>query len=282
MLPGRLVRDWRRRSGEDLLLSIDNLTHPIAKEFRPLASLGIWQPFQVHRHWEMNTGFDANVTVIARYTNGVPAVVERRIGAGKVICMTTPVTEPVRPDDRRAWNDLFNSSGGQEIWPAVLLIAEISDYLASGTRDRLNVGIGQTVTLQNDINMMPAEYRLFSPRDEEPLRIASSDSVLRYRFTEMPGAYRLKGQMGDETMLRGFSVNLPSESTDLQRLPEEELTEILGEERFQLARDRDEIERQQGTTRLGQEFYPILALMMSLFLALELIMSNRFYKKAAA
>ncbi|MGI9519197.1 MAG: hypothetical protein ACR2NP_19250, partial [Pirellulaceae bacterium] len=235
-----------------------------------------------HRHWELSTGFDANVGVIARFSNGVASVVERRIGAGKVICMTTPITEPVRPDDRRAWNDLFNSSGGQETWPAVLLIAEIADYLASGTRDRLNVGIDQTVTLQNDINLMPSEYRLFSPRDEEPLRVASSDSVLRYKFTDTPGTYRLKGQLVDTTVLRGFSVNLPAEATDLQRLPDEELDTILGEDRFQLARNRDEIERQQGTTRLGQEFYPILALMMSLLLALELIMSNRFYKKAAA
>ncbi|MGI9517584.1 MAG: vWA domain-containing protein, partial [Pirellulaceae bacterium] len=88
VLPGSLARNWRRRPGETLVLSIDNLAHPIAREFRPLASLGIWQPFPIHRHWELNTGFDANVGVIARFSNGVASVVERRIGAGKVICMT--------------------------------------------------------------------------------------------------------------------------------------------------------------------------------------------------
>ena len=67
--------------------------------------------------------------------------------------------------------------------------------------------------------------------------------------------------------------------TNLTRVDLDDLTNMLGEDRFQLAREREELVRQQGTTRLGQEFYPVLALSLGLLLALELIMSNRFYKK---
>ena len=277
VLPGRVVRDWNRRS-DPVIVSLDTLTHPILKEFRPLASLGIWQPFNVYRHWELESGSDPQVEVITRYTDGIGAVVQRRLDGGTVICMTTPITEPARPDDRRAWNDLFNSSRGQQVWPASLLVLEIGKFLASGSRDRINVGVGQSVTLHNDINLLPSEYRLFSPRDEEPVRVASADSFLRYKFTDTPGSYRLKGQFDDQPVVRGFSVNMAAESTDLQRIDESLLQQVLGEDRFQLSRDREEIERQQGTTRLGQEFYPVLALLMSLFLALELVLSNRFYK----
>ena len=279
VLPGVLARDWYRKQG-DRFLAMENLTHPIFRKFRSQASRGIWQPFPIYRHWEMDLDpGDAAVQVVARFTNGLGAILERNLGGGKVLCMTTPITEPVRPMDRDSWNELFNSGRGKRIWPAVLLVSEIAEYLASSNRDRLNLLVGQSVTLYNDINTMPSEYRLFSPRDEEPVRIASADNFLRYKFTDTPGNYRLKGQFQDQTLLRGFSVNMSANATDLSRLQQEELTELLGEDRFQLAQEREEIVRQQGTSRLGQEFYPVLALALALLLALELIMSNRFYKQ---
>ena len=279
VLPGILAIDWlKKKSG--VLMTFDNLTHPILKRFRTQDTRGIWQPFPVYRHWEIQTDpSDANVQVIARYSNGVGAIFQRTIGGGRVICMTTPVTEPVSPRDRKSWNDLFNFGSGYSPWPGVMLVTEIASFLASSNRDRINLGVGQSMTMFNDINLMPADYRLFTPRNEEPIRVTSAEGLLRYKFTDTPGAYRLKGQFNDQSILRGFSVNMPADSTDLNRVDEATLTGILGEERFRLAREREEIERQQGTTRLGQEFYPVLALCMCLLLALELIMSNRFYKK---
>ena len=51
----------------------------------------------------------------------------------------------------------------------------------------------------------------------------------------------------------------------------------VGFERYQIATEKTEIQRQQGTTRRGQEFYPLLILMMVVVLAVEYMMSNRFY-----
>ncbi len=282
VLPGRLQRMWRSRAGggegSEVLVALDDLSHPVLAEFRPFATLGVWQPFPIHRHWELERSTDTRVQVIARYTNGVPAVIERTIGNGHVICVTSPITESASAlrNMRQPWNDLFNSGGG-EVWPAWLLVTSISKFLSSGTRDRLNLQAGQTAALHNDRDAMPIEYRLFSPRDEEPQRVIASDNSVRYKFTDVPGTYRLKGQLSGP-VIRGFSVNLAPGITDLQRVKESEVAAILGKGRFQVARQRDELQRQQGTTRLGQEFYPILALLMSLLLALELIMSNRFYK----
>ena len=74
----------------------------------------------------------------------------------------------------------------------------------------MNLLTGQTAVLQNDRDAMPVEYRLFSPRDEEPLRVIASDNSVRYKFTDMPGTYRLKGQLNGP-VTRGFSVNLAPE-----------------------------------------------------------------------
>jgi uncharacterized membrane protein len=284
VLPGKLERLWRSPStaadGRELIVSIDDLSHPVVADFRPYASLGIWQPFPVFRHWELETSDDPLVQVIARFSDGIPFLLERKIGNGHVICATTPITESASAlrNTRRSWNDLFNSAQG-EVWPAWLLVTSISRYLSSGTRDRLNLQAGQTATLQNDRDSMPIEYRLYSPLDGEPLRITANDNSVRYKFTDVPGTYRLKGRgEGEGAVLRGFSVNLAAGTTDLQRVEPAAMESLLGKGRYQLARRRDELQQQQGTTRLGQEFYPVLALLMSLLLALELIMSNRFYK----
>lgn len=281
VLPGPVERTWRAPTGpgrKGVTMSIDQASHPITTPFRTLQSLGIWQPFPVFYHWEIAVTSDPRTQVLVRYSNGLPAVIEREIGQGKVVCMTTPISEPSSGaiDAPRPWNALFDSSRGDE-WPAWLLVRTIAQYLASGSRDRLNLIAGQTASLHNDRDLMPLEYRLFTPRDEEPQRLMASDNNVRYRFTDMPGIYRLKGQLAGP-VTRGFSVNLAPGATDLQRLTEAELVAIVGEKNFRPARERDELREQQGTARVGQEFYPVLALGMCLILALELIMSNRFYK----
>jgi hypothetical protein len=99
---------------------------------------------------------------------------------------------------------------------------------------------------------------------------------LSFPFTDDPGNYRL-GAVESGRDIRGFSVNLPTEASDLERLPEEELANIFGPSSFQLARDEDEIQRDVRTGRVGREFYPYLALLLVAVLALEHLLSNCFH-----
>ena len=57
------------------------------------------------------------------------------------------------------------------------------------------------------------------------------------------------------------------------------LDQILGAERYKLARNRDEIERDVGESRVGREFYPYLVVVFVLVLGLEHVLSNRFYRR---
>ena len=52
---------------------------------------------------------------------------------------------------------------------------------------------------------------------------------------------------------------------------------MLGAERYQFARRRDEIERVQGAQRVGREFYPFLIALLALVVGLEHLLANRFY-----
>ena len=82
----------------------------------------------------------------------------------------------------------------------------------------------------------------------------------------------------EKPVLRGFSSNVPPAMTDLARITPADLDTFLGAERYQLAAQESEIQRQQGTTRRGREFYPLIVLIMLVTLAVEHLMSNRFYQ----
>ena len=74
-------------------------------------------------------------------------------------------------------------------------------------------------------------------------------------------------------------MNLPTDASDLTRIGAAELDERLGRGRYQLAREIDEIVREQGEQRVGREFFPLLVLLMAGVLGIEALLANRFYRK---
>ncbi len=119
---------------------------------------------------------------------------------------------------------------------------------------------------------------MFAPDPEKPPTVLNSvDNKIKYRFIDLPGQYRLKGQFDQQIVLRGFSANVGDEVTDLKRIELGELDAFLGADQYQLATKQEEIQRQQGTMRRGKEFYPLIVVMMLVVLAVEYLMSNRFY-----
>lgn len=276
VLGGTLTFPWRRPDG-DLFVSMEDLTHPVLAPFRDEPDNVPWNRFPIYYHWgiELEDPPQRPTQIVLRYGNRQPAIIERVIGQGRVLTMTTPISEPERPARREKWNDLFS---GMPV-PAFLLIAQLTQYLVQHESDTLNLESGQLAVLKNDIRFHPETYALFSPRlSQMPTSITANEGQVRYRFTEMPGQYRLKGTR-DGPVIRGFSVNLPAGATDLTRLPPGALDEWLGAGQYQLGRSEFDIQRQQGTSRRGKEFYPLIVIMLSILVGMEYLMSNRFYPR---
>ena len=152
-------------------------------------------------------------------------------------------------------------------------------YLVEESSTELNYPAGRVALLNNDAARDPEEYQLYRPEDEPPRELFPNEGKVRYKFTNVPGAYRLKGSRSDQPIVRGFSVNLPLSESSLDAIDEQQLTELLGEERFHFARNQDEINRGQGEARIGREFFPYLICLVALVLGLEQVLSNRFYRK---
>ena len=161
--------------------------------------------------------------------------------------------------------------------PAWLLVRQINKQLVQSQADRLNLNVGELARLKNDFRKYPESYRIFTPRTTSAVeKVTATDQIVRYRFTDSPGHYRMRGNF-DGPKNRGFSVNLPLGETDLTRINPDELDAVFGANRYQLARKKDEIQRQQGTTRRGQEFYPWLLILLVIVLGMENLLANRFY-----
>ena len=275
VLTGQLTRPWEYdRDDPDLYLSPDSLAHEIFAPFRGSEEGTAWGKFPIHLHWGIEPQDDpegvTTQTIMKFGKNGLPAIINRLVNSGRIIVMTTSITES---SSNRPWNDLFV---GYSV-PAWLLVREITKYLVQSRSNKLNLVVGQSALLQNDARLLPESYRIFTPRgDAAPAKVSVVEDQLRYRFTETPGAYRLKGDRNGP-VVRGFSVNLNDAETDMTRMVPADVDKVLGAGRYQLATKKDEIQRQQGTARRGQEFYPLLILLAVVLMAVEYLMSNKFY-----
>ena len=208
------------------------------------------------------------------YSNNKAALLETSQERGRALVLTTPISDPARLRGRQPWNELPT---GDDAWPYFVLVNEMMRYLVDAGGARLNYLAGETATLPNNRDKYPQRYQLFTPLDQ-PQDVTSADGRVVVKFTEYPGAYRLKGFLG-EPVVRGFAVNLPQTASELSRMPRDELDELLGRERYQFARNTDEIVVGVGEARLGREFYSFLVPLVALILALEHVLANRFYRK---
>ena len=78
-------------------------------------------------------------------------------------------------------------------------------------------------------------------------------------------------------MLKGFAVNSLEAFSDLQRLEQTQLDSKLGQDAYQLARNREDISFGVRQRRIGQEFFSILILLVIVLFVLEHLMASRFY-----
>jgi len=84
--------------------------HPALRELGELADTAPWSEFPVFKYWDLEAGAEP-AQVVATFANGKPALVERQIGAGSVILMTTSISDSASDDP---WNLLPT---GPEPWP---------------------------------------------------------------------------------------------------------------------------------------------------------------------
>ena len=77
-------------------------------------------------------------------------------------------------------------------------------------------------------------------------------------------------------------MNLPTQTTNLDRIEVATLDQWFGNGGYRLARDREAVDREVGEARIGHELYPWLLVFVALVLILEYLLANRFYNRRSS
>ena len=156
------------------------------------------------RHFAvLDDGWPAGTAVLASMDNGLPLVVERRIGRGVVVTLLTSVD--------RDWSDL-------PLRPAYApLVRQVFGWLkdAGGTEARATVHVGEA----RRIELPPGfDHALVTPPQGPALKLDATDD---FTATDVPGAYRVDlYQPGrpDPARTGAFIVETSPDESDLQRV----------------------------------------------------------------
>jgi hypothetical protein len=268
VLAGKLVVQARRPDG-DLALAPADLEHPLLAPLRVRAGAIPWSETPVTRYWQLDE-LAAGTHTIIPYSDGRPAVVERPVGKGRVLTVTTPISDPLSGDP---WNLLPLG------WPFWTVMQQMGDYLAGSSGQQWNYFAGQTAVVKLDPQRQFHSYLLTGP-DQVEMRISPElkQNVLVVGATDRMGNYRLRAGGSDGADL-GFSVNLPADQTELERFTDAQLVALFGQTPVRLARSQHEIDRQVSAGRVGRELFPLLIALTAVVLALEHLAANRFYRE---
>ena len=145
LIGGRLEQ-LRLDETEKLVLSPPNKTsHPIFKPIQGSETSILWNRFPIAKFWGFQQDDSANAPptrTLLQFTNREPAVIERVIGKGRVLTMTTPVTEAGYNPDRKSWNVLLGGTGLKPL-PLFLLLKGMVSYLTQSDAESLNVKVDE-------------------------------------------------------------------------------------------------------------------------------------------
>lgn len=276
VLPGKLLRQARYPDG-DLSLAPHTFEHPLLAPFRARGASLPWIDFPIYRYWQLEVDAE-QATTLAPFSNGQPALLERVIGAGRVVTLTTPAaqTQDELIDDELKWND------STAPLPSFVLVNDLTLYLTGNGDARFNYLAGEDVFLR-----LPADVKvdtcLVTPPSGVQFRVNTNqaDRSLTIASVEQPGHYRVSAGGAEGTVDLGFSVNLPAADTDLTRADPAALKSLFGDAQYRVARSRDQINRELSLGRVGRELFPYLALLVAIVLGVEQVIANRFYRDRA-
>jgi uncharacterized membrane protein len=186
-----LLQGWRIGEPQQKTAAIGEIatTHPVLRDARD------WHTVRFFRHRSVAVGPDDKILIA--HDDGTPLLVERALGAGRMLVLTAPVA--------RDWNDLA-------IHPLfVHFIAEAARYLVRGDASAASATVGSVVMTGLTA---AGGGQIFDPRGERVLGLAQTVAADRL-IPDQTGFYEIRGNDG----VRWAAVNVDARESDLTPLP---------------------------------------------------------------
>jgi hypothetical protein len=237
-------------------LATSGLVHPVVSFFaKPEA-----QPFlATPRFWRAHELLPVDgSTVVARFGDGKPALVERLLGRGAVLMAAFP--------SDRAWSDL-------PLRPAFLMLTRrMVQQAALGNRPRLNLRVHDPIQLLIPVRLAGTRVEAHDPRGGRTVLnpSAAADGTALVELGESPyaGFYRLQG--ADRPWW--YAANPPAAESDLAALAREEAAARLQPAVAMWIAPGDDAAGRLDRARAGIEIWPFLFALAVLCLVAESIL----------
>jgi hypothetical protein len=251
----------KEQSHEYQLLGEIDFTHPL---FAPFASPRYSDFTKIHfwKHRPVTLKLPSTTRVAARFDNGSPALLERLVGQGRVLALTSGW----QPEDSQfALSSKF-----------VPFVGAILDLACGGNEIAESVSVGQPVAMHT--TSQPSPNFVSTPDDRE---VRLDAGVSKFVETDQPGIYQAKVGSTESR----FAVNLAAAESNTSPLELEQLEQRgvrIGVE--QTRQERVERVRQQRDTELEgrQKVWRWLIVMALGTLILETWWAGRAERKITA
>ncbi len=250
-------------------LDLEHNEHALFSYFQDLGGTGELSNMEVNRYWRVEP--ENPDQVIARYTDArhSPAIIERNLGRGKVVVLTTGI-------DAQGWSQLLYAR-----WSYLAFADQLTRYLIRTRSNRTNYLAGEVAIYQWPATATTPESFLLRTPDlkQLPIEVKQGTHQVSIPDTRVVGHYELIDNSSNVTRSSsGFSVNVNPAESNFRPISNQELDQILGAERYSMTRDMEGLKRTIRTGRLGVEIFPILVTLLLAVFCLEHFTANYFYE----
>ncbi len=265
LLPAKLKASLNFTPAQSLVFR--EATHPLTTRLEQTGTLSELNEVDFYRHWRVEPVESSQVLASWPVEIPDPALVERHVGRGRTLLFASSV-------DSLAWSELPRR------WPFVILVDQWLQGLARQATTPLTFLAGDRVTVPLPAETIGGAALLRAPDlTQRRVELVTNSRELTVPNTSVLGNYQIiRAGKTPAEIVAAFSLQAIPEEADLKRLRPSELDELLGEKRYGLARDPEQLERSVNTGRLGQEVYGLLMGLLIFVFVTEQTTATWFYR----
>ncbi len=242
---------------------IEDTTHDLLKHFTGEAAV-FFEAVKIFRWWKTTPAESDDVTVVASFTDPdkSPAIVERPLGEGRVLVLTTAVD-----DDWNTWPQWLDSY--------LIVMQELVRYSAATSSTEGTQLVGAPIHREINLADFEIDATVEGPQAETVSLQALSDdnddpSAYRLDFNETGGSgfYQLNLTRTDgntESML--YAANIPPSEGNLQRVDLAELRRGFGDSKIRVVSGSQLASQAVAGSKV--EFWKQVLIVLIVILALE-------------
>jgi hypothetical protein len=261
LTPAFLRRKQMRVDGTALAINRLQKQHPIVRsltkdETANIGAAGFFGAARFHGYWETEPAKGSEV--ILGFENGHPALLEKRVGNGRVLLFTSSL-DPV-------WNNFPR----QVMYPP--MVHETVRYMAGSRDPKSSFLVGEIAPLT-----VPAAgvARVTSPTGRETLLPSAPAGMAFFEATDQPGIY----QTQSGTRAGRFSVNVPARESDFETLSDQEMRDwVTVSEEGQALPDAVRASQRTVQREASQQYWWWLLLLVFGLGFFDTFLANRTYR----